>query len=286
MFGRIFSILKFGRSTPVIGVIRFEGVIGSGGAFRPGLTDERLAPVLDRAFGLKGLKAIALVINSPGGSPVQSALLHHRVRRLSEEKNVPVMAFVEDVAASGGYWLAISGDEIFVDSNSIIGSIGVVYSGFGFSNALEKLGVERRLHTAGERKAMLDPFSPERPADIEKLKEIQNQMHENFMDIVKLRRGQRLKSEKTDLFSGEFWLGKQAIELGLVDGLGELVSVLKERFGEDVKLRRISLRRGWFRRRFSILGFSPVDHENLGGSFASGAISAIESRSLWARFGL
>ena len=280
------GFLSFFRKSKNVSVIPLNGIIAPNMGRRKGLNLNEIDKNIEQAFSVKNLKAVALQINLPGGSPVQSEMISQRIRSLSEKNNVPVLAFIEDVAASGGYWLAISGDEIFVDSNSIIGSIGVVYSGFGFSNALEKLGVERRLHTAGERKAMLDPFSPERPADIEKLKEIQNQMHENFMDIVKLRRGQRLKSEKTDLFSGEFWLGKQAIELGLVDGLGELVSVLKERFGEDVKLRRISLRRGWFRRRFSILGFSPVDHENLGGSFASGAISAIESRSLWARFGL
>ncbi|MBR72244.1 MAG: S49 family peptidase [Rhodospirillaceae bacterium] len=286
MIGRIFSILRFGRTSRVVAIVRLDGIIGNAGAFRAGLTDDRLGPVIDRAFRIKGLKALALVINSPGGSPVQSALIHDRIRRLSNEKNVPVLAFVEDVAASGGYWLAISADEIFVNCNSIVGSIGVIYSGFGFSRAMEKIGVERRLYTAGQKKSMLDPFSPEHSEDIKKLTIIQNEMHQNFINAVRGRRGQRLKGDNSELFSGEFWLGKQAMEYGLVDSLGELVSVLKERFGDDVKMRKVALRRSWFRRRFPMLGVSDIQLSEIGENLALNALSAIEKRSLWGKYGL
>ena len=294
MLGRIFSILKFGRPARVVGVVRLEGIIGNAGAFRNGLTDDRLGPVIDRAFRIKGIKAIAIVINSPGGSPVQSALLHDRIRRLAAEKNIPVMAFVEDIAASGGYWLAIAADEIFVNCNSIVGSIGVIYSGFGFAKAIEKIGVERRLYTSGSRKSMLDPFSPQRTEDIERLTAVQNEMHQNFIDAVKERRGVKLNSasenlsslDDSELFSGEFWLGKKALELGLVDSFGELVSILKERFGDDVKIRRFSLRRGWFRRRLSVLGAGDTQISEISENLTLSAISAVESKALWSRYGL
>lgn len=286
MLPRIFSLLAFHRPPPVVAVVRLEGVIGRTGVLRAGLTDERIAASLERAFRFKGLKAVALAINSPGGSPAQSALIHQRIRRLAREKNVPVMAFVEDVAASGGYWLAISADEIFVDANSILGSIGVIYSGFGFTGAIEKLGIERRVHTAGERKSLLDPFRPERAEDLERLKDVQAQIHENFKSVVRARRGQRLKGDESDLFSGEFWLGRQAVENGLADGLGVMAGVLKERFGDDVRLRRIGPRRGWLRRRFGVPGAADGDFAEAGGGLADGVLAAVEARALWGRFGL
>ena len=286
MLPRVLSMLAFRRPPPVVGVIRLDGVIGRVGVFRAGLTDERMAPSIERAFRLKGLKAVALVINSPGGSPAQSALIHQRIRRLAREKNVPVMAFVEDVAASGGYWLAISADEIFVDPNSIVGSIGVIYSGFGFAGAIEKLGVERRVHTAGERKSLLDPFRPERAEDIERLKAVQSQIHDNFKSVVRARRGQRLKDGEDDLFSGEFWLGRQVVAHGLADGLGEMVAVLKERFGDDVRLRRIGPRRGWLRQRLGGPAGGAAGMAEAGSGLADGVLAAVEARSLWSRFGL
>lgn len=294
MLSRVFSILAFHRPPPVVAVVRLEGTIGRAGLMRAGLTDDGLRPSLERAFRLKGLKALALVINSPGGSPAQSALIHQRIRRMAREKNVPVMAFVEDVAASGGYWLAISADEIFVDSNSIVGSIGVIYAGFGFASAIENLGIERRIYAAGDRKSLLDPFRPEREEDIQRLRAVQDQIHENFKEIVRARRGQRLKGEEDDLFSGEFWLGHEAVNHGLADGLGEMTSVLKERFGEDVRLSRIGPRRGWLRRRFGALGGgafgNPLsgssDYADAGGGLVDGVLSAVEARAVWSQFGL
>ena len=213
---------------------------------------------------------------------------------MARKKNVPIMAFVEDVAASGGYWLAISADEVFVDPNSIVGSIGVIYAGFGFAGAIEKLGIERRMYTAGDRKSLLDPFRPEREEDIQRLRAVQDQIHENFKDVVRARRGQRLKGEEDALFSGEFWLGREAVSHGLADGLGEMAAVLKERFGEDVRLRRIGPRRGWLRRRFGALAGGAIgsplsgdsDYADAAGGFVDGVLSAVEARALWSRFGL
>lgn len=294
MLPRIFSMLAFHRPPPVVAVVRLEGTIGRAGLMRAGLTDDGLRPSLERAFRLKGLKAVALVINSPGGSPAQSALIHQRIRHMARKKNVPIMAFVEDVAASGGYWLAISADEVFVDPNSIVGSIGVIYAGFGFAGAIEKLGIERRMYTAGDRKSLLDPFRPEREEDIQRLRAVQDQIHENFKDVVRARRGQRLKGEEDALFSGEFWLGREAVSHGLADGLGEMAAVLKERFGEDVRLRRIGPRRGWLRRRFGALAGGAIgsplsgdsDYADAAGGFVDGVLSAVEARALWSRFGL
>ncbi|MBT6442562.1 MAG: S49 family peptidase [Alphaproteobacteria bacterium] len=287
-------MLAFHRPPPVVAVVRLEGTIGRAGLMRAGLTDDGLRPSLERAFRLKGLKAVALVINSPGGSPAQSALIHQRIRHMARKKNVPIMAFVEDVAASGGYWLAISADEVFVDPNSIVGSIGVIYAGFGFAGAIEKLGIERRMYTAGDRKSLLDPFRPEREEDIQRLRAVQDQIHENFKDVVRARRGQRLKGEEDALFSGEFWLGREAVSHGLADGLGEMAAVLKERFGEDVRLRRIGPRRGWLRRRFGALAGGAIgsplsgdsDYADAAGGFVDGVLSAVEARALWSRFGL
>ena len=209
---------------------------------------EAVAPVLQRAFRQPGLKAVALEINSPGGSAAQSALIHNRIRALAAERDVPVMAFVEDVAASGGYWLAAAADEIFVDDNSILGSIGVIYSGFGFHEAIAKLGVERRLYTAGEKKSLLDPFLAVQPDDLDRLRRVQGDIHDNFKESIRARRGARLAESEPDLFSGEFWLGRKAIGLGLADGIGDIRSVLRERYGRKVVIRKIGRPRGWLAR--------------------------------------
>ncbi|PIW27006.1 MAG: S49 family peptidase [Rhodospirillales bacterium CG15_BIG_FIL_POST_REV_8_21_14_020_66_15] len=267
---------------PVVAVLRLSGVIGSIGAFRRGLSLSGQADAIERAFKLRNLQAVALAVNSPGGSPVQSSLIAGHIRQLAEEKQVPVVAFCEDVAASGGYWLACAADEIYADASSIIGSIGVVSGGFGLQGLIEKLGVERRLHTAGEKKAMLDPFQPEKPADVKHLKDIQGDIHLAFKDMVRARRGKRLKGAEKELFSGAFWAGAKALELGLVDGLGDIRSVMRERFGEDVKLKVVGERRGWLRR----LRFGATSEVPAGADWAGQLVAAVEERLTWSRFGL
>ncbi|MFI5000017.1 MAG: S49 family peptidase [Reyranellales bacterium] len=265
-----------GRS--VVPVVRLSGVIVSGGLLGArGLSIETVAPLLARAFGLRGAKAVALSINSPGGSPVQSALIAQRIRLLAGEKGLPVIAFVEDVAASGGYWLACAADEIIADPSSIVGSIGVISSGFGFQDLIARYGVERRVHTSGERKAMLDPFRPEVPDDVERLKRLQAEIHDGFKGWVRERRGARLKGDEAMLFSGEFWTGKRGLELGLVDGLGELRATLQARYGAKVQLPMIGPRRRWYS-RFGLGG--GLDR------IGPATLAAIEERLHWQRFGL
>jgi signal peptide peptidase SppA len=275
-----------GRPTPpIVPVVRLAGVIGPGSAFRPSINLASLAGVIERAFTVPDRAAVALVINSPGGSPVQSALVAGRIRQLAEERGVPVFAFAEDVAASGGYWLACAADEIYADEASIIGSIGVVSAGFGFQDLLNRLGVERRVHTSGERKAMLDPFRPEQPEDVARLKGIQGEIHDSFKAMVARRRGDRLKAPEQELFSGEFWTGRRALELGLVDGLGDIRSVMRARFGDKVRLRLVQGSRRLFQRRLfrTEAGSLPAAWA---GEAAEGLISAVEERALWSRYGL
>ncbi len=266
------------RGTPVVAVVRLSGVIGPLGPWRGGLSLAGLAPTLERAFALGGLKGVALAINSPGGSPVQSALIARRIRALAAEKKLPVFAFVEDVAASGGYWLATAADEIYADDSSIVGSIGVISAGFGFQELLQRLGVERRVHTAGARKSMLDPFRPESPDDVARLEALQREIHDSFKAQVRARRGERLKADDETLFSGEFWTGRRGLDLGLIDGLGDLRSVMRTRFGDKVRLRPVGGQRGWLMRR---LGRSAAPDD-----WARGLLVAAEERALWARFGL
>ncbi len=272
----------FRHPPPVVGVVRLGGIIGVVGPIRRGLTLAGVARSLERAFRLDGVEAVALAINSPGGSPVQAALIHRRIRALSDEHGVPVFAFAEDVAASGGYWLALAADEIYADAASIIGSIGVISSGFGFTRAIERLGVERRLHTAGDRKSMLDPFRPEDPDDVARLAAIQGDIHENFIETVRACRGERLAENEENLFSGAFWTGRRAQELGLVDGIGDLRAVMRERFGERVRLKLVGDER---RRLWRRLGGSEAAPDTAA-DWASGAIWALEARSLWSRYGL
>ena len=268
---------------PVVPVIPLIGANGHMGPVRRGLTLATLAPHIERAFAGRKVPAVALAVNSPGGSPVQSALIHDRIRALSGEKGIPVRAFIEDVGASGGYWLACAGDTIYANENSIVGSIGVISASFGFSEAIARLGIERRVHTAGENKGMLDPFRPERPRDIKRLREIQAEMHGNFSALVRDRRGGRLTGPEKELFSGAFWTGRTARELGLVDGIGDMRQVMRAEFGDKVRFRVLGERRGTLRRR---LGLADGDAGALSGDFASGALAALEERSLWARFGL
>jgi serine protease SohB len=241
--------MRLFSTAPVVTVVRLAGIIGSLGPFRRGLSLRGMAGQLERAFKPKRLKAVALAISSPGGSPVQSALIFRRIRQLARKKDVPVLVFIEDVAASGGYWLACAGDEIYADENSIVGSIGVVGGSFGFQEAIKRLGIERRVHTAGENKSVLDPFLPEDPHDVTRLKAIQADVHESFKTLVRSRRGKKLRAPEDQLFNGDFWTGKRAQELGLIDGLGDLRAVVMDRFGSDVRLVPVGERVGWLRRR-------------------------------------
>jgi serine protease SohB len=264
------------RRAPRVNVLRLEGVIGAGGRFRKGLSIESTAAQIERAFEGPRLKAVAVIVNSPGGSPAQSALIHDRIRALAEEKKVPVIAFVEDVAASGGYWIACAGEEIHVQASSIVGSIGVVSPGFGFVEAIARLGIERRLHASGENKAILDPFLPEKPEDVARLEGLQKEIHDLFIAHVKTRRGQRLNDIDGDLFSGAFWTGEAARQRGLVDGIGDVRQVMRARFGRKVRLNPIRGERGLLA-RFGLDTRAP---------WAAALGEAVEARSLWGRFGL
>jgi signal peptide peptidase SppA len=265
-------------NAPVIPVVRLSGTIGKMTRFRPGLTLSSVAPVLKKAFSLKRAPAVVLVIDSPGGSPVQSHLIYKRIRTLAAEKNKSVIVFVEDVCASGGYMIACAGDEIVVDPASIVGSIGVVSAGFGFVEALQKLGIQRRVYTSGESKVILDPFQPEKPEDIARLKAIQEEVHDLFIDLVRRRRGDVL-SNNPDIFSGMFWSGKTAVSLGLADRTGDLRAVLQERYGQDVRLKPLSAERSFFGRRGGV-GVA------IGAALAETVLAHIEDGAMRGRYRL
>lgn len=275
---------RFRADVPVVPVVRMIGAIGIVTPLRPGLLLSTIARSLDRAFETPRARAVALVINSPGGSPSQSHLIFRRIRQLAEEKGIPVLAFVEDVGASGGYMLACAADEIVCDQFSIVGSVGVVGGTFGFPKLMEKLGVERRLYTAGDRKAMLDPFLPEKPEDVKRIKAIQQDIHQHFIELVKSRRGTKLQGSDKTLFSGEFWTAQKAIELGLVDHIGDLRSILRERYGQKVHTPLISAQRSLFGRRLPGVDLANAIMVHPG--LADELISSIEARALWGRYGL
>jgi len=281
---------RFRRDRPLVPVVRLAGVVGFSTPLRPGLTLAGTARTLDRVFASRHAAAVALVINSPGGSPVQSHLIFRRIRELAEEKKRRVIAFVEDAAASGGYMIACAADEIIADPNSIVGSIGVVGGTFGFDKLIEKIGIERRLYTSGEHKAMLDPFLPEDPGDVERLKKLQREIHEGFIALVKSRRGAKLAGPENDLFSGEYWTGTRAVELGLVDAVGDLRTVLRERFGDKVVTPLVTAERGFLGRRVWGVGGDGAMQGAMQGAIQVGLaedlISALEARALWARYGL
>ncbi len=265
----MFDALPIPKRGPLVPVIRLQGMIAASAS--PGrLNDATLAPLIEAAFRRGKPAAVALVINSPGGSPVQSALVAARIRRLADEREIPVHAFVEDVAASGGYWLATAGDDITVDANSIVGSIGVISAGFGLHEFIGRYGIERRVYTSGASKSQLDPFRPENPDDVARLRALQDQVHANFIAQVKDRRGAKLADE--DLFTGEFWVGKRAVELGLADTVGQMVPTLKERYGDKLRLRPYGIRRPLLSR--------------LGLGLANDALAIVEERAQYARFGL
>lgn len=278
---------RFRPGAAVVPVVRLSGVIGAVTPLRPGLTLAGVARVLERAFSYRHAKAVALVINSPGGSPVQSRQIYLRIKQLAAEKKLPVLVFVEDVAASGGYMIACAGDEIICDPSSILGSIGVVGGSFGFQEAIKRLGIERRLYTAGEHKAMLDPFLPENPDDVVRLKAIQREIHQIFISLVKESRGARLKGADDALFTGEYWAGESAIALGLADGIGDLRSTLRARYGEKVLTPVIAqptgLLSGLLGRKSPGAG-QLSSLESMAG-LPDELISAVETRAIWAKFG-
>ncbi len=275
------------RGTAVVPVVRLSGLIGAVTPLRPGMSLAGVARTLERAFAMKNAKAVALAINSPGGSPVQSRQIYLRIRQLAAEKKLPVLVFVEDVAASGGYMIACAGDEIFCDPSSILGSIGVVGGSFGFQELIKKIGVERRLYTAGEHKAMLDPFLPENPDDVGRLKALQREIHAIFIALVKQSRGTRLKGADDVLFTGEYWAGDTSVSLGLADAIGDLRSTLRARYGDKVLTPVVApstgLLSGLLGRKSAGAG-TLVQLDGIAG-LSDEVISALESRAIWAKFG-
>jgi len=273
---------------PVVPVLRFDGPIGLVTPLRPGLSIASCATAIERAFEMSKVPSVAVVINSPGGSAVQSSLIFRRIRQFADETRKTVHVFCEDVAASGGYYLAVAGDEIYADAASILGSIGVIYAGFGFVEAIEKLGIKRRVYTAGEDKGSLDAFRPERSDDVERLKALQRDVHDVFIGVVKERRAGRLKGIDQELFSGAFWSAAKALELGLIDGVSDVRTKMRELYGHKVRLKVVPLDRGGlltrFRRSPSVFGYDDLTRGRL--AFAEDLISAIETRALWSRYGL
>lgn len=286
-----------GEGPPVVAVLRLNGVIGAVSNFRSGLSITDLAEPIEEAFKMKNAKAVALIINSPGGSPVQSSLIFKRIRALAVEKELPVYAFVEDVAASGGYMLACAADEVYADESSIVGSIGVISSGFGFTGLIEKVGIERRVHTSGENKSSLDPFVKENPEDVQRLLDLQSEVHENFKQLVRTSRGDRLKEGdgQTKLFTGEFWAGAKGVELGLIDGIGDIRATMREKFGDKVDMRIVGSKQSWMRKMMGMSSATPsqgttsmIDGlpSNIAGNLAQGLVETLETKTLWSRFGL
>lgn len=274
----------FAPRDPEVAVIRLKGPIGDLGSFRQGLNIERFDGVLKAAFAARRTTAVALLINSPGGSPVQSDLIKTRIEALAREHEKPVTAFTEDLCASGGYWIAQAADEIIAHPSSVVGSIGVITAGFGLQEAIGKLGIERRVHTKGSAKGMLDPFRAEKPEEVARLEALQQDLYEGFKEVVRNRRGDKLRGEEDELFSGAVWTGTKALDLGIVDGLGDLRTVMRDRYGEDVRFRRYGPRLSFWQRLRRGNGAAEAGVE--APSLMHGLIAAIEERLLWNRFGL
>lgn len=284
MSSGLFSWLPWvGRRKPLVPVVTLAGPIGVATPLRPGVTLSALSGALERAFRNKRASAVAIRINSPGGSPVQSRLIYSRIRTLADRHDKKVHVFIEDVGASGGYLVALSGDEIIADASSIVGSIGVVAAGFGFDKLIERIGVERRVYTSGPRKVMLDPFQPTNADDVERLRAIQDDIQRMFVDLVRERRGGKLNGSDDDLFSGEFWSGLKARELGLVDSIGDLRAAMQSQYGDDVKLVNVKTQRGFLSRRMG-----PFRDRDLAGdaTFAEDLLATLETRALWSRYGI
>ena len=266
-------MFSFFKKKKIIAHIKISGIIGNAGRFKQGIDFAGQEEIIEKAFALKKAKAIAITINSPGGSPVQSHLIYNLIREHAKKNKKKVIVFAEDVAASGGYLIACAGDEIYANSSSIIGSIGVIYSSFGFTELIKKVGVERRVHTAGKNKSTLDPFLEEKKEDIERLKNIQLDLHKDFIKVVEDSRGSKLKKNEIELFSGEFWSGTKAKELGLIDGLGNANEILKAKFGEDIVIKKFEKSKSWLSKKIS----SSNQIEQLA--------NVLEERSIWQRYG-
>jgi signal peptide peptidase SppA len=265
-------------SNPVVAILPLEGVIGSSSKFSSAINLAGVEKNIEAAFDVSGVKAVAITINSPGGSPVQSELIMRKIREISKEKEIPVYTFAEDVAASGGYFLMLAGDELYASRASIVGSIGVINMGFGYKGAMEKLGIERRVYAAGDSKSQLDPFQDEKPADVKRMKELLKEIHVFFKDIVNERREGKLKATEKDLFNGKIWCGDAAVEVGLIDGIGDIRTVMKEKLGAKVKFKRIEEEKGFFK---SLLGMKISKM-----SMVDDVVKMISSKSEWGRFGL
>lgn len=279
---QLLSFLPFGfkKPKPVVAVVRLCGIIGKVSSFKSGLSIETLNENLEKAFKLPKLKAVCLSINSPGGSPVQSELIANRIRLLAKEKKIEVYSFVEDIAASGGYWLACAGDKIFASKSSIIGSIGVISSGFGFQEAINKLGIERRIYTEGKNKSILDPFLPERASDVKILKKIQKQLHENFINYIKERRIGKLTQNDDILFNGEFWAGQTALDFGLIDGIEDMYHFIKNKYGKDVKIEYIGNKQPWIKRKLGMVS------QNFSQGFADAIVNRMVEEVTYNKFKL
>ena len=268
-------MFSFFKKKKIIPHIKLTGVIGNVGKFKQGIDYSGQEEILKKAFSIKKAQAIAITINSPGGSPVQSHLIYKFIREQAKKNKKKVIVFAEDVAASGGYLIACAGDEIYANSSSIIGSIGVIYSSFGFKDLIQKIGVQRRVYTAGKNKSTLDPFLEEKPEDIDRLKKIQLEIHQDFIDVVEKSRGSKLKKDTgTELFSGEFWSGRKAKDLGLIDGIGNAEQILREKFGEDIIVKKFEKSKGWLAKKLS----SSDEHSDK-------LIGILEERSIWQRYG-
>jgi len=268
-------MFSFFKKKKIVSHIKLTGIIGNVGKFRQGIEYSGQEDIIRKAFSVKKAQAVAITINSPGGSPVQSHLIYKFIREQAKKHKKKVIVFAEDVAASGGYLIACSGDEIYANSSSIIGSIGVIYSSFGFKDLIQKIGVQRRVYTAGKNKSTLDPFLEEKDEDIKRLKNIQLELHQDFIDVVEESRGAKLNKESgIELFSGEFWSGKKAVELGLIDGIGNAEQILREKFGEKVQIKKFEKTKGWLAKKLS----TSEDH-------ADKLVSILEERSIWQRYG-
>ena len=279
---QLLSILTFGLggAKPVVAVLRLDGVVGKVSAMKSGLTLCSLNKLIEKMFKIERLKAVCLAINSPGGSPVQSELIANRIIELAKEKDIAVYSFIEDVAASGGYWLACAGDKIFASRSSIVGSIGVIAAGFGFHEAIGKLGIQRRVYTQGNNKSVLDPFQPEKESDVKIIKKIQKDIHEHFIDTIKKRRGGKITQSDEVIFNGEFWSGQIAADYGLVDGIDSLYSFIQKKFGDEVKIEYIEQKQSWFKKRFGVSAVSKEFSDNLVG----GLVEAAEKKLMQSKF--
>ncbi|MDC0865097.1 S49 family peptidase [Rickettsiaceae bacterium] len=283
--GRLDQLLSllpfgFGENNPIIAVLRLDGVIGKIGMTKSGMTMKDLNKLIEKTFKIDKLEAVCLVINSPGGSPVQSDLIAKRITALAKEKDVKVFGFVEDVAASGGYWLACAADEIYASHSSIIGSIGVISSGFGFHEAIKKLGIERRVHTEGKTKSVLDPFKPSRDSDVKIIKKIQKEIHQHFIDTVKERRADRLTQSDDILFNGEFWTGQIALDYGLIDGIGDMYSFIQKKYGDKVKIEYIENKQSWIKKK---LGMASLSKE-FTSDFTDSLVDSLEQKIAYNKF--